>query len=137
MNGSAKAMRNGNHENGLQLTSYRCPSCNMLAWQNGQISEKIVCLFCCNVLPSYITKILPERMIMSHETKQPESEIVFANSIRQNGAEPAQEGTSPFVIEFFMVQGSGYICMAYKKDDGKWRGAFDNRELPGAIRVLE
>jgi len=75
--------------------------------------------------------------MMSHEMDQPESEMVLADSVRQNGREPAQEGTSPFVLEFFMVQGTGFICMAYKKDDGKWRGAFDNKELPGAVRVLE
>lgn len=46
-------------------------------------------------------------------------------------------GVSPFIIEFFMVQGTGFRCMAYRNDDGTWRGAFDNEELPGAIRVLE
>ena len=46
------------------------------------------------------------------------------------------DGVSPFILEFFMVQGSGFRCMAYRNDDGKWRGAFDNEELPGAIRVL-
>jgi hypothetical protein len=44
---------------------------------------------------------------------------------------------SPFLVEFFMVQGIGFQCMAYRNSDGKWRGAFDNRELPGAIRVLD
>ncbi|HEY1789248.1 MAG TPA: hypothetical protein VGJ73_13905 [Verrucomicrobiae bacterium] len=44
---------------------------------------------------------------------------------------------SPFLIEFFMVQGVGFQCMAYRNSDGKWRSAFDNRELPGAIRVLD
>ncbi|HEV2453955.1 MAG TPA: hypothetical protein VGY98_06815 [Verrucomicrobiae bacterium] len=43
---------------------------------------------------------------------------------------------SPFVHEFFMVQGSGFRCMAYRNQDGKWRGAFDDEELTGAIRVL-
>ncbi|HTV41205.1 MAG TPA: hypothetical protein VMF08_11560 [Candidatus Sulfotelmatobacter sp.] len=47
------------------------------------------------------------------------------------------DGISPFILEFFMVQGSGFRCMAYRNDDGKWRGAFDNEVLPGAIRVLE
>ncbi|HEV2327527.1 MAG TPA: hypothetical protein VGY56_01925 [Verrucomicrobiae bacterium] len=43
---------------------------------------------------------------------------------------------SPFLLEFFMVQGSGFRCMAYRNQEGKWRGAFDDEELPGAIRVL-
>lgn len=49
----------------------------------------------------------------------------------------ADEAASPFLVEFFMVQGVGFQCMAYRNSDGKWRGAFDNRELPGAIHVLE
>jgi hypothetical protein len=48
-----------------------------------------------------------------------------------------KDAASPFLVEFFMVQGAGFQCMAYRNSDGKWRGAFDNRELPGAIRVLE
>jgi hypothetical protein len=36
-----------------------------------------------------------------------------------------------------MVQGMGFKCMAYRNQDGKWRMAFDNQELPGAIRVVE
>jgi hypothetical protein len=47
-----------------------------------------------------------------------------------------KDSGSPFLVEFFMVQGIGFQCMAYRNSDGKWRGAFDNRELPGAIRVL-
>jgi hypothetical protein len=48
-----------------------------------------------------------------------------------------QDGVSPFVVEFFMVQGIGFQCMAYCSYDGKWRTAFDNIELHGAIHVLE
>jgi hypothetical protein len=44
---------------------------------------------------------------------------------------------SPFLVEFFMVQGMGFKCMAYRNRDGKWRGAFDNEELPGSIRIME
>jgi hypothetical protein len=54
-----------------------------------------------------------------------------------NTAAAAKDATSPFLVEFFMVQGVGFQCMAYRNSDGKWRGAFDNRELPGAIRVLD
>ncbi|MGH7943090.1 MAG: hypothetical protein ACREFR_18685 [Limisphaerales bacterium] len=55
------------------------------------------------------------------------------------GANPAvavKDAASPFLTEFFMVQGIGFQCMAYRNSDGTWRSAFDNRELPGAIRVL-
>lgn len=58
--------------------------------------------------------------------------------IAGNGSNAAvKDAASPFLIEFFMVQGVGFQCMAYRNSDGKWRGAFDNRELPGAIRVLD
>jgi hypothetical protein len=45
--------------------------------------------------------------------------------------------TSPFLVEFFLVQGVGFQCMAYKDFDGKWHHAFNNKELPGRIRVLQ
>jgi len=63
-----------------------------------------------------------------------------AENTKQMIYEPAGEGgerTSPFLLEFFMVQGTGFRCMAYRNDDGKWRSAFDHRELSGTIRVLE
>jgi hypothetical protein len=46
------------------------------------------------------------------------------------------DGESPFVHEFFVVQGANFRCMAYRDGDGKWREAFENEELPGVIRVL-
>ena len=53
---------------------------------------------------------------------------------------PAAEGhdeTSPFLVEFFLVQGVGFRCMAYRDFEGKWHHAFNNKELPGTVRVLE
>jgi hypothetical protein len=47
-----------------------------------------------------------------------------------------KDAASPFLVEFFMVRGVGFQCMAYRNSDGKWRAAFDNRELPGSIHVL-
>jgi hypothetical protein len=47
-----------------------------------------------------------------------------------------QNGVSPFDTEFFMVQGVGFKCMAYRSGDGQWRTAFENQLLPGKIRVL-
>jgi hypothetical protein len=43
---------------------------------------------------------------------------------------------SPFIVEFFMVRGPGYLCMAYCGPDAKWREAFNNEELYGDIRIL-
>jgi hypothetical protein len=77
-------------------------------------------------------------MIMGNETSQ-KSEMIFNDASRQSGDEMPGEGNwaSPFIHEFFMVQGSGFRCMAYRNEDGKWHGAFDDAELTGAIRVLE
>jgi hypothetical protein len=47
------------------------------------------------------------------------------------------DAESPFLVEFFLVQGRGFKCMAYRAIDGKWHGAFDNEELPGSVRILE
>ncbi|HXB59877.1 MAG TPA: hypothetical protein VNU95_09940 [Candidatus Acidoferrales bacterium] len=47
-----------------------------------------------------------------------------------------KEGSSPFLREFFMVQCPGFRGMAYRNGDGKWRGAFDHRELPDNVSVL-
>ena len=57
------------------------------------------------------------------------------NDSGQTGQE--LDSRSPFVQEFFMVQMPGFRCMAYRGQDGKWRGAFDHKELPGLIRVIE
>ena len=45
--------------------------------------------------------------------------------------------SSPFMNEFFMVQGVGFRCMAYKDESGRWRSAFNHVELVGDIRILE
>ena len=123
----------------LKLTGYKCPSCTMVAWHNDSDEIEILCPFCSSALPHYVAQISPERMIMMDTTDQSKIEKQFSHSPRRNEvmAGEREEVPSPFTLEFFMVQGSGFICMAYLKDDGKWRGAFDNRELPGAIRVLE
>jgi hypothetical protein len=44
--------------------------------------------------------------------------------------------SSPFIVEFFMVRGPGFLCMAYCGADAKWRDAFNNEELYGDIQVL-
>jgi hypothetical protein len=51
--------------------------------------------------------------------------------------EQSSEDASPFLVEFFMVQGMGFRCMAYRGGDGSWRRAFYNEELAGCIRILE
>lgn len=51
-------------------------------------------------------------------------------------ANVTHQSDSPFIFEFFLVQGVNFRCMAYRDGTGKWRGAFNNMELPGFIRVL-
>ena len=56
-----------------------------------------------------------------------------------NGREALAEepkGTTPFETEFFMVQGIGFKCMAWRDGEGKWRTAFENPVLPGNIRIV-
>jgi hypothetical protein len=103
---------------GSELVICECPACKMFSWQKSQSSEQRVCPFCSGVQPDYVTRIAPEP-VMTCE-----------------GAPGGCDGVSPFEMEFFMVQGSGFRCMAYRNQNGKWRGAFDDEELPGAIRVL-
>jgi hypothetical protein len=63
---------------------------------------------------------------------------VIRRLIQGNNSKVAiADAGSPFLVEFFMVQGIGFQCMAYRNSDGKWLGAFDNRELPGTVRVLD
>jgi hypothetical protein len=64
-------------------------------------------------------------MIMRNEVSKPEKGTL------------KDDTNSPFVLEFFMVRGAGYICMAYRNGDGKWRGAFNNQELPGHVHIVE
>ena len=61
------------------------------------------------------------------------------NSLASDGPKPAEakESASPFTREFFIVEYAGFRRMAYRNSDGKWRGAFDHRELPDDIRILD
>jgi hypothetical protein len=52
-----------------------------------------------------------------------------------SAVQPPAEG--PFLVEFFMVEGVGFRCMAYCDPDGKWRNAINDGELPGDIRLVE
>jgi hypothetical protein len=50
---------------------------------------------------------------------------------------PPAPAPTPFIFEFFMVQGMGFRCMAYCDQAGCWRNALNNEELTGEIRILE
>jgi hypothetical protein len=109
----------------------------MLVWLENQPGAEVECPFCSHGSPTYLTQFSPPKMIMCHD--QPQTNRTLFDDARHPGATLPGDGdwASPFVHEFFMVQGSGFRCMAYRNQDGKWRGAFDHAELPGAIRVLE
>jgi hypothetical protein len=64
-----------------------------------------------------------------NQTMMPDRPPVFGN---EKSAE-----ASPFVVEFFMVQGLGFRGMAYCDRDGNWRNAFNNDQLMGHIYLLE
>jgi hypothetical protein len=102
----------------------------MLVWRNPEFKGEVLCPFCCHGQPSYLTKFSREKMVIWDE--KPKKVKRHEQSIDKNPRD-----ASPFINEFFMVQGTGFRCMAYRNGDGKWRGAFDNEELPGKVRVLE
>jgi hypothetical protein len=125
MHNPAKNHPDGNQYEVLDLVSYRCPSCHLVTWHPRQLNQEILCPFCYQGLPGYVAKVSAERMVACENAPQP------ANEPHDEG------GVSPFVLEFFMVQGMGFRCMAYRNGDGKWHQAFNDRELPGAVRILE
>jgi hypothetical protein len=128
MNTVEKTQVDGNHYEVLDLVSYKCPSCHMLTWHAKKSNPEIVCPFCSHNLPQYVTKLSADRMVRVQEPLPTSSLRLVTED---------QRGASPFILEFFMVQGIGFRCMAYRNGDGKWHEAFNDRELPGAIRLLE
>ena len=75
-------------------------------------------------------------MIMRDERPQDHT-VILDNANRRSTAPTGEvDWSSPFIHEFFLVQSSGFRCMAYRNDDGKWRGAFNNEVLSGPVRVL-
>lgn len=57
-------------------------------------------------------------------------------AIERGGVTEYRSADSPFVCEFFLVQGDYYRCMAYRDNNGKWRAAFNHFELPGLVQIL-
>jgi hypothetical protein len=45
--------------------------------------------------------------------------------------------TSPFIVEFFMVQCLCFRGMAYCDEEGRWRNAYSNSQLLGNIYLME
>jgi hypothetical protein len=140
MTSSKRTESNRNHHEGSQVMGYQCPSCKMLAWYEAGFESEALCPFCSHALPNYVTKNWQERMFMRDQTDAAQRKVLFKRAIKRHHTQPVgadSDKTSPFLLEFFMVQGAGFRCMAYRNGDGKWRGAFNNEELPGAIRILE
>jgi len=50
---------------------------------------------------------------------------------------PDMPAESPFDLEFFLVEVSGFRGMAYRDTEGKWRDAQTTEELPPNVCVLE
>jgi hypothetical protein len=133
MNGPGKYLADRLSE-GHELIVCQCPACKMFSWHKSQSRERKICPFCSDAQPDYLTRIVPETV--TKVQKLAEETNVFPTRLNKAGHPGDCDNVSPFVLEFFMVQGSGFRCMAYRNQEGKWRGAFDDEELPGAIRVL-
>jgi hypothetical protein len=128
MNTAEKTQPDGNHYEVLDLVSYQCPSCHMLTWHAKKLNPEIVCPFCSRNLPQYVTKLSADRMVRS-PGPIPHSNLRVVME--------DERGVSPFLLEFFMVTGIGFRCMAYRNGDGKWHEAFNDRKLPGVVRVVD
>jgi hypothetical protein len=48
----------------------------------------------------------------------------------------AKGSDCPFIIEFVMVEGINFKCMAYQDKNDTWRNAYNNAELMEPVRVL-
>lgn len=123
----------GSRETSGGLVACQCPACKLLFWHDHYGKEEMPCPFCTGALPNYLTRVVPQALAVCGD--QPQL-ISFSEKNLTDGPSAESNGFSPFEQEFFMVQGIGFRCMAYRNGDGKWRGAFDDEELPGAIRVL-
>ncbi len=56
--------------------------------------------------------------------------------VKQDSTEQ-KENDLPPVGQEVLVQCSSFKCMAYRDSEGKWRDAFDGRELPKVIQIIE
>ena len=63
--------------------------------------------------------------------------INLTNLFESKTATDAGENSMISNFEFVLVQGEGFRCIAYLDDNGRWREAFNNQEIPGSIRVLK
>jgi hypothetical protein len=136
MNRTAKLNVKRSQSKVPELAAYTCPSCHRLVWGERNKETKVSCPFCSSGLPTYLNKVTPTKMIMRNERPQ-DHHVMVNDANRQSTALTEEAGwTSPFIHEFFLVQGSGFRCMAYRNDDGKWRGAFSDEVLQGSVRVL-
>jgi hypothetical protein len=62
----------------------------------------------------------------------------MTNLHKSSGPKPTEknEGASPFIREFYIIECAGFRGMAYHNGQGKWRAAFDHRELPDDVQIL-
>jgi hypothetical protein len=66
--------------------------------------------------------------------------MTYQNYMRPCEPESAVEKhaeTSPFLVEYFMVQALGFRGMAYCDEDGRWRNAANRDFLLGRIYLLD
>ncbi|HUA68114.1 MAG TPA: hypothetical protein VMA13_06160 [Candidatus Saccharimonadales bacterium] len=47
-----------------------------------------------------------------------------------------KESVLPPVGKEVVVQCRGFRCLAYRGRDGKWRGVFDQKELPEVLEIF-
>jgi len=64
------------------------------------------------------------------------STLFSRKDVKGGHSAAVKDSECPFIIEFVMVEGINFKCMAYQDKNETWRNAYNNAELIEPIRVL-
>lgn len=71
-----------------------------------------------------------------HYPRSHRSALFSRPAANDSNSTPFRCSESPFIIEFVMVEGINFKCMAYLDKNDIWRNAYNNAELMEPVRVL-
>lgn len=69
-------------------------------------------------------------------TRSHRSALFSRRAVNDHHSTTVKGSECPFIIEFVMVEGINFKCMAYLDKNDTWRNAYNNTELMEPIRVL-
>jgi hypothetical protein len=81
------------------------------------------------------SKAGPAKPTGSH-TRTHRSVLFSRKAVKHSASTMVSSSDCPFIIEFVMVEGINFKCMAYLDQNDIWRNAYNNTELMEPIRVL-